>query len=90
MVPRLYGLFSTLKSESRMNKFLSDILNFNQPINDITAKMLNEQCSGITLIQAVRLGNAIAKLGRVSHELSKEVYNISNGNVESIPYPRTK
>lgn len=61
-----------------MNKFLSGIINFNSPIRDVTAKMLNEQCNDITLIQAVKLGNAIAKLGRVSCELNTIVYDISD------------
>lgn len=59
-----------------MNKFLSDILNFNQPVRDITGKLLNERCDGVTLIQAMQLGQAIAKLGKASTELTELVYKI--------------
>lgn len=57
-----------------MNKFLADIQNFSRPIQEYTSQIFKSECEGVTLGQARKIGNAVAKLEKAAIELTEIIY----------------
>lgn len=68
-----------------MNKLLSDMLNFCQPISEYASDFLKQNAGGLSLHQAMNLANAIADLAKAASKLTQLVHEIAES-----PYPATK